>query len=148
MLHLAIDPCSSAFRRKKVVPLAQRWHRPSGSLIRVRGYHRRGGRSELQPQWRDGGADVLGAALNASVSDPEGDRSEAVRARLDQLVDDASRQSFPASDAPALQFDDGALVGPEVAEPSWERGETSAGEDARQLAGDRAGERRASEDRS
>lgn len=37
-------------------------------------------------------------------------RAAAIRARLDQLVDEASLQSFPASDAPALQFDDAALV--------------------------------------
>jgi hypothetical protein len=50
-------------------------------------------------------------------------RSEAVRRRLDSLIDEASRQSFPASDPPALQLDEDGIVDLNVA--SVESGEHS-----------------------
>ena len=51
------------------------------------------------------------------------DRPEAVRRRLDSLIDEASRQSFPASDPPALQLDEDGIVDLDV--PSIESGEHS-----------------------
>lgn len=50
-------------------------------------------------------------------------RPEAVRRRLDSLIDEASRQSFPASDPPALQLDEDGIVDLDV--PSIESGEHS-----------------------
>jgi hypothetical protein len=44
--------------------------------------------------------------------DDEASRSDAICVHLDELVVEASRQSFPARDVPAIHFDEGALVRP------------------------------------
>ena len=65
---------------------------------------------ELRGGETDDGRGLPADGVRASRIDDQETRADAIRARLDQLVDEASLQSFPASDAPALQLDDGALV--------------------------------------